>query len=78
MSKITLDSTISNQLRRFKEPVELLDSGGVLLGTFTPLRDKTSTSQSRIPFTTEELKHFENESGGRPLCEIMADLEKRK
>jgi hypothetical protein len=30
-----------------------------------------------IPFTTEELKRFASELGGRPLAEILADLEKR-
>jgi hypothetical protein len=76
MSKVTLDSTISNQLRRFKEPVELLDSCGSPLGTFTPADQETSSSKASVPFTFDELKRFENEPGGRSLDEILADLEK--
>ena len=78
MSKMTLDSITANQLRRFKEPVELLDSGGTPLGTFTPFDDKTRSPEIRIPFTVEELQRFENEPGGRSLDEILADLENRK
>jgi hypothetical protein len=76
MSKITLDSTISNKLRGFKEPVELLDSCGSPLGTFTPADKQSTSSEIRIPFTVEELRRFENEPGGRSLGEILADLEK--
>jgi hypothetical protein len=77
MSKISLDSTISDQLRRFTEPVELLDSHGTPLGTFTPVDDRRRSSETKVPFTVEELKRFENEPGGRTLDEILVDLEKR-
>ena len=77
MSKITLDSTISAQLRQFKGPVELIDSRGFPLGTFTPVDEKRLYREIEIPFTTEELKQFESEPGGRTLDEILADLEKQ-
>jgi hypothetical protein len=77
MSRISLDSTISDQLRRFKEPVELLDSLGIPLGTFTPVDERKRFGEIRVPFTVEELKRFEKEPGGRTLDEILVDLEKQ-
>ena len=77
MSRITLDSTVAEQLRKLKGPVELLDSVGNALGTFMPVNDKERPSEVRIPFTLDELKRFENEPGGRTLDKILADLEER-
>ena len=77
MPEFTLDPTTSDQLRQFKEPVELRDPGGFHLGTFLPVDDKRLYREIEIPFTTEELKRFASEPGGRTLAEIMADLEKQ-
>jgi hypothetical protein len=76
MSKITLDSTMSDQLRQFKEPVELIDPRGFPPGTFTPVDDRRLYREIEIPFSTEELKRFESEPGGRTLDKILADLDK--
>lgn len=77
MPELTLDPTTSNLLRQFKEPIELRDSRGLPLGTFTPVDDKRLYREIEIPFTTDELKKFASEPGGRTLAEIMADLEKQ-
>jgi hypothetical protein len=77
MSRITLDSTVAEQLRKLKGPVELLDSVGNALGTFMPVNEKERPAEVKPPFTLDELKRFENEPGGRTLDEILADLEKR-
>jgi hypothetical protein len=77
MSRKILDSTMSDQLRQIKEPVELFDPHGLPLGTFTPVDEKSLYRQIEVPFTTEELKRFASEPGGRTLAEILADLEKQ-
>jgi len=41
-----------------------------------PLDEKSPYHEIEIPFTTEELKRFQNEPGGRSLAEILADLER--
>jgi hypothetical protein len=76
MSQLTLDSTISDQFRQIKEPVELLDSVGNPLGTFTPVGNKRSYSEIEVPFSVEELRRFANEPNGRTLGEILADLKR--
>jgi hypothetical protein len=75
--ELTLDRTTSNLLRQFKDPVELRDSRGLPLGTFTPIDEKRLYLEIEIPFTTDELKRFASEPGGRTLAEILADLEKQ-
>ena len=75
MAGLTLDPTTSNQLRQFKEPVQLCDSRGLPLGTFMPVDEKRLYREIEIPFTTEELKQFASEPGGRTLAEILADRE---
>ena len=63
MAGLTLDPTTSNQLRQFKEPVQLRDSRGLPLGTFMPVDEKRLYREIEIPFTTEELKRFASEPG---------------
>ena len=75
MPELILDPTTSNQLRQFQEPVELRDPRGLPLGTFTPFDERRLYRETEIPFTTEELKRFAAEPGGRTLAEILADLE---
>ena len=77
MPEFTLDPMTSDQLQQFQEPVELRDSRGLPLGTFTPFDEKRLYREIEIPFTTEELKRFASEPGGRTLAEILADLEKQ-
>jgi hypothetical protein len=77
MPELTLDPATSNQLRQFKEPVQLRDSRGLPLGTFMPIDEQRLYREIEIPFTTEELKRFASEPGGRTLDEILADLEKQ-
>jgi hypothetical protein len=59
------------------EPIEPRDSRGLPLGPFTPSDAKRLYRDIKIPFTTEELKRFASEPGGRTLTEILTDLEER-
>ncbi len=77
MPELTLDPATSNRLREFKEPVELRDSRGLPLGTFTPVDEEKFYREIAIPFTTEELRRFASEPGGRTLAEILPELEKQ-
>jgi hypothetical protein len=76
MSKIVLDSATSGTFRQLNEQVELIDESGLPLGTFIPVDKKRIYQTLRIPFSTEELKRFASEPGGRSLAQILADLEK--
>jgi hypothetical protein len=76
MSKIILDSTTSGKFRQVNEQVELIDESGLPLGTFIPVDKERLYQTLEIPLSTEELKRFASEPGGRSLAEILADLEK--
>jgi hypothetical protein len=77
MSGLPLDPAVSNQLRRIKEPVELLDEDGLPLGTFTPVDKKDLYRAVEVPYSDEEIRRLKEQKGGRPLAEILSDLERR-
>jgi hypothetical protein len=72
MIRIVVDDTIKSAFLRAGEPCEVVDSAGNKLGDFTPAYDYT------CPFSDEELRAAAAEGGGRPLKEILADLEGQK
>jgi hypothetical protein len=73
MSQITLDAALAQRLKTAQGPLELCGPSGELLGQFTP----ASKSRITVPFTEEEIARSKQKSGGRPLAEILSDLEKR-
>ena len=77
MAKIVVNEATAALLRWVKEPVELFDEKGLLLGTFTPIDKKTLYRELEIPLTDEEIRHRAEQKGGRTLPEILTDLEKR-
>jgi hypothetical protein len=77
MAKIVVNGATAALLRWVKEPVELFDEDGLLLGTFTPIDKKTRDRELEIPLTDEEIRRRAEHKGGRTHAEILADLEKR-
>ncbi len=77
MSGLPLDPMVSNQLRKIKEPVELLDEDGLPLGTFTPIDQQALYRAIETPYSDEEIRRLKEQEGGRSLAEIFADLEGR-
>ncbi len=73
MSPITVDPVVSLQLREARQPLEIRDPAGQILGHFVPL--PTSSREPKI--SEEELQRREQAGGGRSLAAILADLEKR-
>ena len=76
MSKITLDSASLAKLTSNGGQVEVCDESGKLVGYFRTSKDKELYQSVNVPFTDEELQKALAEQGGRPLAEILADLEK--
>jgi hypothetical protein len=77
MTKITVDPTTSALIRWVKEPVQFVDEDGLLLGTFTPIDKKSLYREVEVPVTDAEIRRRSEQSGGRTLAEILADLEKQ-
>lgn len=73
MNYVQIDTELASQLRSSPTPVRLCDPTGVIIGTFTPV----PPGKFVVPFTDEELR-ASLKKGGRPLADILADLEASK
>ena len=73
MSRITLDDATLAKLTDRMYPVEVCDSAGNVRGRFIPEPDPAMQPQ----ISDEEIARRIKEGGGRPLADIIADLEKR-
>lgn len=78
MHRIIVDDSITVQLRKMMAPCELIDSAGNRLGLFQPISDEAAYEGYECPLTTEELDRIERTGGGRPLADILRDLESRQ
>lgn len=74
MSTFTVTPQVVEALSQLKEPTELLDDRGNLLGMFTPAK-----AQGRVEdlFDLEEAERISRTEGhlGKPLAEILRDLQ---
>ena len=73
MTQILLDAKLARQLRSSANPLELCDPSGAVVGVFAPVNQ----SKFAVPFTEDEIQKSKQAKGGRPLADILADLEKR-
>jgi hypothetical protein len=71
MSVIVLDQQATERLQAVTDRAEVRDANGRFLGLFTPL------SSLIPPMSLEELDRRAAEPGGRPLADILRDLESR-
>ncbi len=72
MTKIVLDAGTRAQLLDLKETLQIVDETGRLLGIFTPNVDPALLEPQ---ITSEEIERRLRQGGGRPLAEILRDLE---
>ena len=72
MIRIVVDETVKKQLLRAMEPCEVVDAAGNKLGNFTP-----EYVGYECPLSEEELDRIQLQGGGRPLKDILRDLERR-
>ena len=77
MTKVIVDQAVCALLAPLKESVDLCDARGQVLGQFTPAASRLVADPMQPQVSEEELDRREREAGGRPLSEILADLEKR-
>ena len=74
MTKIVLDKRARAQFHDLKEPLQFVDESGHLLGLFTPNVDPALLKPQ---ISEEEIKKRLAQGSGRPLADILRDLEKR-
>lgn len=76
MNIIVVDHETKAKLGGASADVEVRDDSGRLLGYFFPADSRSLYDQIEIPISDEELDRISKEGGGRPLREILADLER--
>jgi hypothetical protein len=77
MTRIVLDSETLTKLHGLQDTLELCDEDGRCLGIAVPLKgeDLFVSTVDEIQPTSEEIQHLRKQPAGRPLKEILADLE---
>ena len=76
MQTLSVTGDLQNQLHGLRAPAQLCDDAGRLLGYFTPA-GPTVYQGINSSTALEELRRRQAEGGGRPLKDILADLESR-
>lgn len=78
MSKITIDTQLSAQLRGLSEPLEICDGDGKTVGHFLPeevyRKLLYSAVEAACPHSREELERRRQEFGGLTLPEFWKTL----
>jgi hypothetical protein len=77
MIKIILDRELRARLHDLSELLELHDENGTVVGYFAPVATRVSSYEDlEVPITDEEVQRLLKQPAGRPLSEILADLER--
>jgi hypothetical protein len=76
MTRVVVDDVMRARLGGLTDQVELCDESGRVLGHFIPREGVPGlpAGADGCPYTAEELRRFQQETGGRPLAEIWKDL----
>jgi hypothetical protein len=79
MTAITIPASIKPLFAQVSEPVSVTDEQGNVLGFYTPMRQVTKEDYARADslFTTEEIEAGRRSGPGRPLKDILSDLQRR-
>ena len=78
MTKVVVDASFGAKFAGLTGPVEVCDESGRTIGCFQPvLSEGMSAKGVWSPISDEEIERRSQERSGRPLADILADLEKR-
>jgi hypothetical protein len=77
MNQVVIDPVTLAKLRDAWQTVELCDKDGQVVGRFVPIVDRSKCADLEPQISEEELDRREQAGGGRPLADILKDLEKR-
>lgn len=73
MTRVTIDSETLSRFNGLTGIVEICDEDGKVIGVVSPVAG--DYSELEVPVTDTEIARLRAGSRGRPLKEIMADLE---
>jgi hypothetical protein len=74
MSRIVLDESLRQQLAEADSPVELCDHSGRVLGYFVPASGFFVLPEDECPYSADELRRMQAETGGTTLAELWQEL----
>ncbi len=77
MNRVVVDPATHARLREVRQTLELCDDSGRLVGHFVPTLDPSECADLEPHVSEAELDRRERAGGGRPLVDILTDLEKR-
>jgi hypothetical protein len=77
MKRVFIDDSAAQPLAEAGDAVQVCTHSGLILGYFTPAGDSTIYDELESPCSEEELRERLREGGGRPLADILRDLESR-
>jgi hypothetical protein len=77
MVRLTIDRSLETKLLHGAEPLELCDAGGRVIGHFIPVAPPTRYAGVVSPTPAAELDRRSREATGRPLEDILRDLQDR-
>jgi len=79
MSKVVVDEALKSQLNGLNSVTEFCSPEGRSLGYFVTVAEYMDLlySRARDRFTPDQIEQLRHQHGGRPLTEIMRDLEAR-
>jgi hypothetical protein len=73
MVRIVVDPALQSRLEGLQVVAELCDASGRVLGRVVPVQQEVILEPQ---ISEEEIRRREAEESGRPLADILADLEK--
>jgi hypothetical protein len=77
MTRIVVDSELLTRLHGLNQQLEFCDSAGRTLGVFQPSPEaQAGPGVDGSPFTREDLERFRKQRTGRPLADILRDLDR--
>jgi len=78
MTKLVVDAALSAKLAEAPGTVGLCDPSGRFLGYFQPFREPKNSEEAKAlsPFSDEEIERRRKNRTGRPLREILDDIER--
>ncbi len=78
MTKVTVDSDLRAKLGDMRDLVEFRDENGRVVGFFHPVAPNTDASNQRSsPISDEEIEIARQQRTGRPLADILTDLDRQ-
>ena len=77
MTKISVDAATRAKLHDLDDVLELCDESGQTLGYFHPTVHLTGSQEAKdfSPFSDEEIRQRRKDRTGRPLRDILSDLD---